>query len=99
VSDDVAPTTPKVQSLLLLTTVCLMEIAGDSSIGLIAFTVVGGYLLAGGAGAVNHYDDRTIDAPPANRAAPTGRVSPRAALIDGIALAALSCPTARGTCG
>lgn len=39
-----------------------MEIAGDPSIELIALTVVGSYLSAGGAGAVNHYDDRAIDA-------------------------------------
>ena len=55
VSDYVELTKPKVQSLLLLTTVCSMEIAGDPSIGLIALTVLGGYLSAGGAGAVNHY--------------------------------------------
>lgn len=93
VSDYVALTKPKVQSLLLLTTVCSMEIAGDPSIGLIALTVVGGYLSAGGAGAVNHWYDRDIDAQmprTANRPVPSGRVAPRAALIYGIALAALS---------
>ncbi len=37
-------------------------IAGDPSIELIALTVVGSYLSAGGAGAVNPYDDRAIDA-------------------------------------
>jgi protoheme IX farnesyltransferase len=54
---------------------------------------VGGYLSAGGAGAVNHYYDRDIDAQmarTANRPVPAGRVSPRAALISGIVLAALS---------
>jgi protoheme IX farnesyltransferase len=93
VADYVALTKPKVQSLLLLTTVCSMEIAGDPSVGLIALTVVGGYLSAGGAGAVNHWYDRDIDAQmprTANRPVPSGRVAPRAALIYGIALALLS---------
>jgi protoheme IX farnesyltransferase len=93
VSDYVELTKPKVQSLLLLTTVCTMEIAGDPSVGLIALTVLGGYLSAGGAGAVNHYFDRDIDAlmpRTANRPVPSGRVSPRAALLFGIVLATLS---------
>jgi heme o synthase len=93
VSDYVELTKPKVQSLLLLTTVCSMEIAGDPSLGLIALTVLGGYLSAGGAGAVNHYFDRDIDAlmaRTADRPVPSGRVAPRAALAFGVALAALS---------
>jgi protoheme IX farnesyltransferase len=93
VADYVALTKPKVQSLLLLTTVCTMEIAGDPSIELIALTVVGGYLSAGGAGAVNHWYDRDIDklmARTANRPVPAGRVSPRAALIYGCVLEVLS---------
>ena len=93
VSDYVALTKPKVQSLLLLTTVCSMEIAGDPSLGLIALTVVGGYLSAGGAGAVNHWYDRDIDglmARTANRPVPAGRVSPAAALTYGCVLALLS---------
>jgi protoheme IX farnesyltransferase len=93
VGDYVELTKPKVQSLLLLTTVCTMEIAGDPSVGLIALTVVGGYLSAGGAGAVNHYFDRDIDAlmaRTADRPVPSGRVAPRAALIYGIVLALAS---------
>src|SRR5918997_892209 len=93
VSDYVALTKPKVQSLLLLTTVCTMEIAGDPSLGLIALTVVGGYLAAGGAGAVNHWYDRDIDKlmpRTASRPVPAGRVSPRAALVYGCVLALLS---------
>ncbi len=39
-----------------------MEVAGSPSAGRIALTCVGGYLSAGGAGAVNHYYDRDIDA-------------------------------------
>ena len=59
----------------------------------IALTCIGGYLSAGGAGAVNHWYDRDIDARmprTADRPVPSGRVSPRAALIYGIVLAALS---------
>jgi len=93
VADYVDLTKPKVQSLLLFTTVATMEVAGNPSAGRIALTCVGGYLSAGGAGAVNHYYDRDIDARmarTADRPVPAGRVSPRAALIYGIVLAALS---------
>jgi protoheme IX farnesyltransferase len=86
-------TKPKVQSLLLFTTATTMEIAGNPSIGRIGLTCLGGYLSAGGAGAVNHYWDRDIDARmkrTADRPIPSGRVRPRSALIFGIALAALS---------
>src|SRR3954449_13592176 len=92
-ADYLTLTKPKVQSLLLLTTVAAMEIAGDPSIGLIAATCLGGYLSAGGAGAVNHWYDRDLDAlmpRTANRPVAAGRVSPRAALIYGCALSALS---------
>ncbi len=86
-------TKPKVQSLLLLTTVTTMEVAGSPSASKIALTCVGGYLAAGGAGAVNHYYDRDLDAQmarTANRPIPAGRISPRAALIFGCTLAAAS---------
>ena len=58
-----------------------------------ALTCLGGYLAAGGAGAVNHYWDRDIDARmkrTANRPVPSGRVSPEAALTFGFGLAAAS---------
>jgi heme o synthase len=92
-SDYLELTKPKVQSLLMLTTITAMEIAGSPSALRIALTCLGGYLSAGGAGAVNHYYDRDIDAQmarTANRPIPAGRVSPRAGLIYGIVLAALS---------
>ena len=92
-SDYVELTKPKVQSLLLLTTVATMYVAGDPSPLLVALTCLGGYLSAGGAGAVNHWFDRDIDAQmarTATRPIPAGRVSPRAALIFGCSLAALS---------
>ena len=57
------------------------------------WTVLGGSLASGGAGAVNHWYDRDIDAQmarTATRPVPAGRISPRAALTFGIVLAALS---------
>jgi heme o synthase len=92
-SDYVELTKPKVQSLLLLTTIATMYVAGDPSPLLVALTCLGGYLSAGGAGAVNHWFDRDIDARmtrTAKRPIPSGRVSPQAALTFGCTLAALS---------
>ena len=93
VADYVTLTKPRVQLLLLLTTVATMEVAGSPSLGLILLTLLGGALSAGGAGAVNHWYDRDIDvrmARTATRPIPAGRISPRAALTFGIALAVLS---------
>src|SRR4051794_1958826 len=89
-SDLFALTKPKVQLLLLFTTVTTMLVAGTPSIGLILATCVGGYLSAGGAGAVNHFYDRDIDAAmarTAGRPVPSGRLAPATALWFGIALA------------
>jgi len=93
VADYLTLTKPKVQLLLLLTTVTTMYVAGDPSLGLVAATLLGGFLSAGGAGAVNHWFDRDIDAQmarTATRPVPSGRVSPRAALAYGLVLAAAS---------
>jgi heme o synthase len=92
-SDYVTLTKPRVQLLLLLTTITTMYVAGDPSVALVAVTVIGGSLSAGGAAAFNHYYDRDIDAAmarTANRPVPAGRVSPRAALIYALALQAAS---------
>ena len=92
VGDYVELTKPKVQSLLLFTTATTMLVAGSPSLGLILVTCLGGYLSAGGAGAVNHFYDRDIDAAmarTANRPVPSGRVAPAAALVYGCVLAAL----------
>jgi protoheme IX farnesyltransferase len=93
VSDYFELTKPKVQSLLLLTTITTMEVAGSPPVSKIALTCLGGYLSAGGAGAVNHFFDRDIDARmrrTASRPIPMGRIAPRSALAFGLALAALS---------
>ena len=93
VADYVTLTKPRVQLLLLLTTVTTMYVAGDPSLALVLVTCLGGSLSAGGAGAVNHYYDRDIDAQmarTATRPIPSGRVSPRAALAYGLILQILS---------
>jgi heme o synthase len=93
IGDYLELTKPKVQSLLLLTTIATMYVAGDPSLGLVALTCLGGYLSAGGAGAVNHWFDRDIDAKmtrTATRPIPAGRIRPAAALLFGCTLAALS---------
>ena len=92
-ADYVTLTKPKVQLLLLLTTVTTMYVAGDPSVGLVLLTLLGGSLSAGGAGAVNHYYDRDIDAQmarTATRPVPSGRVRPGAALAYGLVLQVLS---------
>ena len=92
VRDYVALTKPTVQSLLLLTTVTTMLVAGDPSLGLVLVTLLGGSLSAGGAGAVNHWYDRDIDIRmerTADRPVPSGRVPGRRALWFGITLAVL----------
>jgi heme o synthase len=82
-----------VQLLLLLTTVTTMYVAGDPSLSLVLLTCLGGSLSAGGAGAVNHYYYRDIDAQmarTATRPVPAGRVRPGAALAYWLVLQALS---------
>src|SRR3954469_22739968 len=93
VSDYVELTKPRVQSLLLLTTITTMYVAGDPSLGLVALTCLGGSLSAGGAGAVNHWFDRDIDrlmTRTAGRPVASGRVAPGAALAYGVALCVAS---------
>jgi protoheme IX farnesyltransferase len=93
VGDYVALTKPRVQSLLLFTTVCAMFIAGSPTIALVIATLIGGALSAGGSGAINHWYDRDIDARmerTADRPVAAGRISPRAALTFGIVLGVVS---------
>ena len=86
-------TKPKVQSLLLLTTIATMYVAGNPSLGLVFLTCLGGALSAGGAGAINHAVDRDIDrmmARTANRPVAAGRISPGAATAFGALLGCAS---------
>ena len=88
-------TKPRVIELLLLTTVPVMFFAaqGVPPLGLVAATVVGGSLSAGSASVFNCVYDRDIDEQmrrTRRRALPRHLVSPRAALVFGFVLAALS---------
>src|SRR5437588_7694205 len=86
-------TKPKVQSLLLFTTITTMYVAGDPPLGRVALTCLGGALSAGGAGAINHYLDRDVDAimtRTRDRPIPSGRVPALAALAFGVALGTAS---------
>jgi heme o synthase len=88
-------TKPRVMSLLLATTATAMVIAarGMPDLGVFLATLVGGALMSGGAGAINHYVDRDID-PLMGRTAwrpiPSGVISPGRALGFGIGLAILA---------
>ncbi len=93
--DYITLTKPRIISLLLLTTVATMFVAdpGGPGLGLILWTMLGGYLAAGGAGAINHYVDRNRDARMARtnaRPLVNGRISPVNGLIFGIVLGALA---------
>jgi protoheme IX farnesyltransferase len=93
ISDYVEMTKPKVQSLLIFTTVTTMYVAGDPSLGLVLLTCLGGALSAGGAGAINHALDRDIDRVmkrTADRPVASGRVSARAAIVYGVLLGCAS---------
>ena len=63
VGDYVRLTKPRIISLLLVTTAGAMFVAagGVPDGWLLFWTMVGGYLAAGGANAINHYIDRDID--------------------------------------
>lgn len=87
----VALTKPRIIELLLITTVPTMVLAenGWPSWGLLAVTLVGGTLAAGGANAINMVVDRDIDRlMPRTQGRPlvTGLVGPREALVFAIAL-------------
>jgi heme o synthase len=93
--DYVTLTKPRIISLLLLTTLAPMIVAvgGWPGTALVLLTLLGGYLMAGGANAINMYIDRDIDAlmgRTALRPIPSGRLSPRHGLAFGVLLAALS---------
>jgi protoheme IX farnesyltransferase len=91
----VALTKPRIIELLLITTVPVMFLAagGVPDLGRVALTVIGGYLSAGGANALNMYIDRDIDAlmhRTEQRPLVTGMVSPRECLVFGITLSVVS---------
>ena len=88
--DLVMLTKPRIISLLLVTTIAPMYVAGSPSWQLIVVVAIGGYLMAGGANAVNMYVDRDIDDRMARtrlRPIPSGRMAAPAVLAFGLALA------------
>ena len=88
--DMVMLTKPRIISLLLVTTVAPMFVAGNPGWLLCLVVLVGGYLMAGGANAVNMYLDRDIDTQMARtrlRPIPSGRMGARSVLAFGVALA------------
>src|SRR5438477_8610391 len=88
--DMVMLTKPRIISLLLVTTVAPMFVAGNPGWLLVLVVLLGGYLMAGGANAVNMYLDRDIDTRMSRtrlRPIPSGRMGPRAVLAFGIAVA------------
>jgi protoheme IX farnesyltransferase len=89
--DYIALTKPRIISLLLVTTVAAMVVARPEGLSLSAvlWTMLGGYLAAGGAGAINHYLDRDRDARMArtrSRPLVAGRIEPVHGLIFGVVL-------------
>jgi protoheme IX farnesyltransferase len=82
-------TKPRVLSLLLLTTLSAMFITGEGPppFSLVCWTLIGGYLTAGGAGAINMALDSDIDqlmGRTGKRPVPAGRIPRQHALWFGI---------------
>ena len=91
----VALTKPRIIELLLVTTVPTMVLAqrGFPSVWLMAATVLGGTMAAGGANVINQVIDRDIDdvmRRTRHRPLPRHAITPRAAIAFGIGLSVLS---------
>jgi protoheme IX farnesyltransferase len=94
-ADLVALTKPRVISLLLVTTIAPMFATGGGlpRWSLVMAVALAGYLMAGGANAINMWFDRDIDQRMARtrlRPVPAGRIAPAVALAFGIGLAAIA---------
>jgi protoheme IX farnesyltransferase len=88
--DLITLTKPRIISLLLVTTVAPMFVAGTPTLSAVLWVTLGGYLMAGGANAVNMYLDSDIDDVMARtqlRPIPSGRVPKRVAMAFGVLLA------------
>jgi protoheme IX farnesyltransferase len=93
IADLVSLTKPRIISLLLVTTVLPMFITdrGVPSFGLVFWVIIGGYLMAGGANAINMWFDRDIDNKMTRtraRPIPSGRMTPAFVLAFGCLLGA-----------
>jgi len=91
--DLVALTKPRVVSLLLVTAIAPMYITdrGLPTAGLVLAVLVGGFLMAGGANAINMWFDRDIDRSMSRtklRPVAAGRLTPTMALVFGLGLGA-----------
>jgi len=94
-ADLVTLTKPRIISLLLVTTVAPMFItpAGLPAVSLVFWVILGGYLMAGGANAINMWFDRDIDdkmTRTRQRPIPSGRIPATLGLAFGITLALLA---------
>ncbi|HET8626493.1 MAG TPA: heme o synthase [Thermomicrobiales bacterium] len=94
-ADYLTMTKPRIISLLLVTTFGAMMIAdkGFPHPGIVLWTLIGGALSSGGAGAINHFLDRDIDVKMGRtrgRPVATGRVAPWQALTFGVTLGVAS---------
>lgn len=90
VRDFVSLTKPRIISLLLVTTIAPMYVAGSPSWLDVLIVSIGGYMMAGGANAVNMYMDRDIDDVMSRtrlRPIPSGRMHAISVLAFGVALA------------
>lgn len=93
--DYVALTKPTIISLLLVVTLVPMFLAGDGAPNplLVFWTMLGGFLAAGGANTINQYMDRDIDhvmLRTAKRPLPSGRMTPAQVLTFGLLLSGAS---------
>ena len=88
--DLISLTKPRIISLLLVTTVAPMYVAGIPDWRTVLLVMLGGYLMAGGANAVNMYLDRDIDDVMVRtklRPIPSGRMHATAVLAFGVGIA------------
>ncbi|MCS6828357.1 MAG: heme o synthase [Caldilinea sp.] len=95
IGDYIMLTKPRIILLLLVTTFVPMFLAGPSAPDgwRILWTMVGGFLAAGGANALNQFVDRDIDhvmVRTRRRPLPSGRMKPAHALLFGVLLGAVS---------
>jgi heme o synthase len=88
--DLISLTKPRIISLLLVTTIAPMYVAGSPTWQTVLIVALGGYLMAGGANAVNMYFDRDIDDVMARtklRPIPSGRMHATAVIAFGVGIA------------
>jgi protoheme IX farnesyltransferase len=93
--DLVTLTKPRIISLLLVTTLAPMFItpAGMPSLSRVLWVALAGYLMAGGANAINMWFDRDIDTRMSRtrmRPIPAGRIAPSFGLAFGVALGTIA---------